>query len=112
MVARTSWKTIIPDCLLFIFIIGLFTIWKKIFIILTTKLEITDTMVSGKIGLIHTETLDSPINKITSVKVEQKFWGKIFNYGNVYINTPAGNFDFRYMADPNKIKDYINSKLN
>ena len=111
MIFKPSWKTIIPDCLLFIFIIGLFTIWKKIFIILTTKLEISDTVVSGKIGLIHTQTLESPINKITSVKVEQKVFGKIFNYGDVYINTPAGNFDFKCMADPNKIKQYLLDKM-
>ena len=111
MNARTSWKVIIPDCLLFIFIIGLFTIWKKIFIILTTKLEINDNTVSGKIGLIHTQTLDSPIKQITSIKIDQSFMGKIFNYGNVYINTPAGNFEFQCMAEPNKIKDYILNRM-
>ena len=111
MKARTSWKTIIPDCLLFIFIIGLFTIWKKIFRILTTKLEITDDKVSGKVGLIHTETLESPIRQITSVKVNQSAMGKIFNYGDVYINTPAGSYEFYCMAEPNKIKDYLISKM-
>ena len=108
---RTSWKTIIPDCLLFIFVIGLFTIWKKIFRILTTKLEITDNIVIGKTGLIHTETLESPIRQITSVKVNQSFIGKIFNYGDVFINTPAGSYAFYCMAEPNKIKDHLINKM-
>ena len=86
MKARTSWKTIIPDCCLLIFVIGLFTIWKKIFTILTTKLEVNDTLVIGKTGLIHTEKMESPISKVTSVKVEQNFWGKILSSWSIYIN--------------------------
>lgn len=112
MKARTSWKTIIPDCCLFIFVIGLFTIWKKIFTILTTKLEVNDTLVIGKTGLIHTEKMESPISKVTSVKVEQNFWSKIFNYGDIYINTPAGQYAYSCIAEPNKIKDYLISKMN
>ena len=111
MKARTSWATIIPDCCMFMIIIGLFTIWKKIFTILTTKLEITDTLVSGKTGLIHTEKMESPISKITSVKVEQNFFGKIFNYGDVYINTPAGQYNYSCIAEPNKVKDYLINKM-
>ena len=111
MKAKTSWKTIIPDVILFAFVVGLFTIWKKIFRILTTKLEITDDIVSGKIGLIHTEVLESPIRQITSVKVNQSAIGKIFNYGDIYINTPAGSYEFCGMAEPNKVKDYLISKM-
>lgn len=111
MKARTSWKTIIPDCCLMMLIIGLFTIWKKIFVILTTKLEVNDTVIIGQTGLIHTERMESPISKVTSVKVDQNFWGKIFNYGNIYINTPAGIYTYSCIADPNKFKDYLISKM-
>ena len=111
MKARTSWKTIIPDCCMFFIIIGFFTIWKKIFKILTTKLEVTDDFVSGKIGLLHTEKMESPISKISSVKVEQSLWGKMLNYGNIYINTPAGQYTFDCIAEPDKFKDYLMSKM-
>lgn len=107
MKAKTSWATIIPDCCMIMIIVGLFTIWKKIFIILTTKLEADEKIVSGKTGLIHTEKMESPIKQISSVKVEQKLFGKIFNYGDIYINTPAGQYAFGCISKPNEFKDYL-----
>lgn len=112
MKTKTSWVAIVPDLLLICLIIGLFTIWKKLIKILTTKLEVTGKTVSGKTGLIHTQTLDSPISKVTSVKVEQGLFGKILNYGNIYINTPAGNFQFGCISKPNEFKDYLLSKMS
>ena len=68
-------------------------------------------MVSGKTGLLKIQTLDSPINKVTSVKVNQSLFGRIFNYGDVYINTPAGNFIFNCLAKPNDVKKYLIDKM-
>lgn len=111
MEGKTSWIAIIPDCCKMVIVIGFFTIWKTIINILTTKLQITDTTVSGKIGLIRIQTLDSPISKITSVKVEQGMFGRIFNYGDIYINSPAGNFQFECMSKPNELKQYLLDKM-
>ncbi len=111
MKAKTSWTAIVPDLLMFCIMIGMITIWSKLIKILTTKLEIDDKMVSGKTGLLKIQTLDSPINKVTSVKVNQSLFGRIFNYGDVYINTPAGNFIFNCLAKPNDVKKYLIDKM-
>ena len=111
MSSRTSWLAIIPDILLMCVLIGFITIWKKLIIILTTKLNIDDKIVSAKTGLINIQTLDSPINKVTSVKVEQSIFGKIFNYGNIYINTASGQFIFKCLNKPNDIKNYLVEKI-
>ena len=111
MKAKTSWMAIVPDLLMFCIMIGMITIWSKLIKILTTKLEIDDKMVSGKTGLLKIQTLDSPINKVTSVKVNQSVFGRIFNYGDVYINTPAGNFIFNCLAKPNDVKKYLIDKM-
>lgn len=109
---HTSWKAIIPDVLLIFLFIGMFTIWGKITKIKTTKLIITDKTISAKSGLVGSNTLDSPINKITSIKVEQNLLGKIFNYGTIHINTPAGFYTFECLDNPNQIKDLIFNKMN
>lgn len=108
---HTSWKALIPQIILCLFFVGFFTIWGKITKIKTTKLIITDKTISGKSGLLKSASLDSPINKITSIKVEQGLFGKLFNYGNLYINTPAGFYTFECLDNPNKIKDFIMNKM-
>lgn len=108
---KTSWFALIKDVILCCVIVGFITFWKTLIVILTTKLEINENVVSGKIGLLRIQTLDSPVNKITSVKVDQSLLGRILNYGNVYINTPAGNFEFECMAKPNEIKKYLLSLM-
>ena len=109
---RTSYFALIPEALKVIIIIGMFTFWVKLLRILNTKLTIDEKIVSGKTGILNIETLDSPINKITSVKVEQGIFGRIFNFGNVYINTPSGNFIFECMNKPNEIKRDLLNKIN
>lgn len=111
MKARLSWVAIVPDVLGFMLVIGLFTIWRKIAIILSTKLEITDTMIIGKKGIIKTESMESPINKVTSVKVNQGFFGKLFKYGDIYINTPSGEYSFQCLANAEEVKNYIVNKM-
>lgn len=112
MKTRTTWLAIIKDVLLICVFIGMFTIWKTIIQILTTKLEADDKIVHGKIGLLHIQTLDSPINKITSIKVDQSLFGRIFNYGSIFINTAGGNFIFHNIVKPNEFKNYVLEKMN
>lgn len=111
MKAKISWLSIIPDFIGFAFIVGLFTIWKKIGACISTKLEVTDNMVIGKTGILKTESMESPINKITSVKVNQSIFGKIFKYGDLFINTPSGDYSFHCLSNAEEIKKYIVSKM-
>ena len=55
-------------------------------------------VVIGKVGLINTKVLNSPLNKINNVSVESGLWGKIFGYGTVHVDTASGSYDFKYIA--------------
>ena len=111
MKAKISWLAIIPDLCLMMIFIGFITIWKKIVTILTTSLEADNNRVTGKMGLLHTETMDSPIRQITSIKVEKSLFGNIFNYGNIYINTAGGNYIFKCISYPDVFKDFLLKKM-
>ena len=111
MKAKISWLAIVPDFIGIAFIVGLFTIWKKIGACISTKLEITDNLVIGKTGILKTESMESPINKITSVKVSQSIFGKLFKYGDLYINTPSGEYSFQCLANAEEVKKYIVNKM-
>ena len=77
----------------------------------TTKLEITNKRIRGKIGLVNTNELDSPLNKINSVQVLQGFFGKIFNYGTIVITTASSVFEFGYITNPNEFKNILNNQI-
>lgn len=77
----------------------------------TTKLEITNRRIKGKTGLIKTNELDSPLNKINSIQVKQGLCGKIFNYGTIIITTSSSVFEFDYVNKPNQFKTILNNQI-
>ncbi len=76
-----------------------------------TKLEITNKRVRGKIGLVNTNELDSPLNKINGIQVIQGMFGKIFNYGTIKITTASSVFEFNYIEHPNDFKTILNNQI-
>ena len=76
-----------------------------------TELAITNKRIVGKVGIINTKALDAPLNKIQNVSVEQKFFGKIFNYGTIKINTAAGIYDFDGVSSPDSFKGNVMNQI-
>ena len=74
-----------------------------------TELAITNKRIIGKIGFVSTQSLDAPLNKIQNVSTNNGFWGKIFNYGIVTVNTAAGQFCFDGIKN---IEDFKRKVMN
>ena len=92
-------------------IIGLVWLPRDLIRYVTTKLEITNRRIKGKIGLINTNELDSPLTKLNSVQVKQGLFGKMFNYGTIIITTSSSAFEFDYVTKPNEFKTIINNQI-
>ena len=69
-----------------------------------TELAITNKKIVGKYGVFNTKAMDAPLNKVQNISVEQKIWGKIFNFGTVQINTAAGLYKFERIAHADEFK--------
>lgn len=110
--AKPSAIVLVPHLISMCVTVGIFTIWKPLIAILTTRLVVTNKRVEGKTGLIHTERMDSRIEQITSVKVSQGLIGKIFKYGTVNINTAGGNYEFKYIINPERVRKTINNSID
>lgn len=76
------------------------------------ELGVTTKRIIGKIGVAETQALDAPLNKIQNVSVEQPFFGKIFNYGTVVVNTAAGVFKFGAIRNADAFKRMIMSQID
>ena len=102
---------IIVDIVASLILIGVIWLIKDLIKFFTTKLIITNKRVNGKTGLINTNELDSPLNKINGIQVKQGLFGKIFNYGTISITTASTVFNFDYIDKPNEFKNILNNQI-
>lgn len=72
-----------------------------------TNISLTNSRLIGKTGVINTKSMDSPLNKVNNVSVEQGLGGKIFNYSTLAISTSSGSYNFKYIKDA----DFFKSKV-
>lgn len=106
IIVRLVW-----DVFLMAFLIGFILIIKDIIAFCTTKLIITNKKLTGKTGLINTNQLDSPLNKISGIQVEQGLFGKIFNYGTISVSTASTVFKFKYIEKPHEFRVVLNNQI-
>lgn len=108
---RLSWLSVIPDIILIAFFVGIFTLPIKVLRIITTKLIVDPNMVYGEIGILKKEIQNSPIKHIQSVRVNRSLFGRILGYGNVIITTAGHGYNYKFMANPERIRELINSYM-
>jgi uncharacterized membrane protein YdbT with pleckstrin-like domain len=70
---------------------------------------VTNMRVIDEEGVFSSDTKESPLDKINNVSYSQSFWGKIFGYGNVDIQTAAeiGETTYKDVEKPGMLKDAI-----
>lgn len=83
---------------LFVYFIWVHNIWA------VTNLRVVD---EG--GFFTRYAKESPLDKINNIEYEQSFWGRIFGYGNVDIQTAAemGETNYQMIHHPKLLKDTI-----
>lgn len=70
---------------------------------------VTNFRVIDEYGVFSNNTKESPLDKINNVSYRQSFWGNIFGYGDVQIQTAAeiGSTTYVSVEKPKKLKDTI-----
>ena len=100
-------KAVIAHACLMLVGIGFFTIWIPLVAKYTSKMNYTKKRIHGEVGVFKKEQMDSPISKVTSIKVTQGIFGQMFGYGALSINASGDSHDyvFNYVDNPKKVKD-------
>jgi uncharacterized membrane protein YdbT with pleckstrin-like domain len=70
---------------------------------------VTNLRIIDEYGVFSNNSKESPLDKINNVSYQQSFWGKLFGYGNVQIQTAAeiGSTTYSFVEYPGKLKDSI-----
>ena len=75
------------------------------------ELSITSRRVIGKFGFANTKAMDAPLDKVQNASVTQGFWGKIFNYGTVRIDTAGGKYEYSSVKNPEEFKRMLMAQI-
>ena len=117
-VSRWFWIVITIICLftgsLFFIVIAVLIAIFVLIDVLTSEYFISDKRIYFKHGLISRVLNDIKIEWITNVFVQQGFFGRILNYGDVGISSPGehrGAIGFVGVSDPMKVKAIIEDTL-
>ena len=73
---------------------------------------ITNTTINVSSGVFSKHNDEYAVAGITSISIGQSFWGRICNYGTVYISLAGNKHVSLYgIKDPSGVKKFLNSKL-
>ena len=111
-VAHVHKICLLPHILLCFIYVGFFTIWGAIIRICTTDLAFTNKRLLGKIGLINTKVLDTPLNKINNVSIEQGLGGKIFGYGTIVVSSSSAQYNFKGIKNPEVFRSRLMEQID
>ena len=76
-----------------------------------TELVLTNRRLIFKRGVINVKAKDIPLPKVKGVSVEVTFWGRVFNWGVVYIDTEYGTMKYR-IQDAEDFKTTVVGQLD
>jgi len=70
---------------------------------------VTNLRIVDEYGVFSNNSKETPLDKINNVVFQQPFWGRIFNYGHVQIQSAAelGSTSIIMVESPEKLKDAI-----
>ena len=118
---RMSWWSqgwlVLLGIVTLIAVIGLvFLIWAWVNI-RSTEVAITNRRVIAKFGFVKRHTVEINLDKVEALRVEQGFWGRILNYGTIFISGAGSSVaPFPHIADPlvfrRKFMEATNRPLN
>jgi len=119
--ARVSWWSQFGLVLLgvvpLIAVVGLvFLIWAWIRV-RSTELAITNRRIIAKFGFVKRHTVEINLEKVESLRVEQGVWGRILNFGTIFISGSGSSVaPIPNIADPlvfrRKFMEATNRPLN
>lgn len=92
--------------------LSLIFLLRKIIIIYTNELVITNKRVVVKSGFVERHVKEAPLEKIDNVSVTQTVSGRMLKYGTVKIETTSEPRHLKYVSDANNFKNQIISIID
>ncbi|MFL6197082.1 MAG: PH domain-containing protein [Thermoanaerobaculia bacterium] len=94
--------------LAFAAVAGAVLLWKN-YVLSSYDYVLTNHRIVMETGILSRRSMDSRLDKVNNVEHRQTLWGRLFNYGEVEIDTASetGAAVFRNISNPLEFKRYI-----
>ena len=102
---------LIRDIICFVIILGVFWLIRDLILFASMRITLYEDHIEGKVGIIRTHKLNSPLEKVQSVEVKSGLMGKIFNYGTIGVTTAGSVIKFPGIKGANKLVGLINEQI-
>ena len=76
------------------------------------EIALTNKRVIGKTGFIKRTSIDSKLDKIDSVILNQGIIARVFGSGTIIISTSGLNSPFTWLDKPNDFRSAVNDKMH
>ena len=109
-----QWASLLPHIILLFPTFGFWLIVLAFVVICRskTKLTLTNKRLIGKVGgLFSSDYLDVPLNKVSSVMVENSALGRILGYATVNVASSSGACSYDYVRGGNEFRNAVNNQI-
>ncbi len=84
----------------------------RIIVIKSHRVEFYKNKVVEKWGVFDIEKKSNVFTAVLAVKVDQKFWGRVFGYGEVKVDMVGPwDVDLTRIKKPKKLQNYLDSRI-
>ena len=88
---------------------------KLTIVISKIELALTNQRLVGRVGVVGRQIMDSKLDKVQTVQIQETFWGRIFKYANIKVSTAGtGGNEYVYLgiARANEFKQKIMNQID
>ena len=78
----------------------------------SVELGFTNKRLMGKIGVISTNRVDTPLNKVDNITVTQGLLGKMLGYGTIFVSSTSGKVGFEYIKSPETFRKKLMEQID
>ena len=112
-VKHSWWMFFWPAILTFLLVFPIVWLIYRIIIYATDECVITSQKFNIRTGIFSKQEMSSPLDKINNVYFQQGFIGRIFNYGDIVIQSAAnfGGISYTYVSNPAQIKATLDNAI-
>ena len=77
----------------------------------TTEIDVTDRRIVYKRGFINRHTVEMNMDKVESVDVDQSFWGRLLDYGDITVRgTGVGIEPLHGIGAPLEFRNHVTAR--
>ena len=77
-----------------------------------TELALTNQRLVGRKGIVARDLMDSKLDKVQTINVNETFWGRLFKYADLSISTAGTNFLFYGIKRANEFKQKVMNQID